>query len=86
MSMSYLLFAASPVSSTTLADDVVPLDSPKERSRFLVTMLMLESLREKPVLLDPKLKAQLLADEEVMQEVLKLYESQQVGFILERDM
>ena len=60
------------------SDDVVPLDSPMEQSRFLVTLLMLESLREKPVaLLEPKLKAELLADEDLMQEVLKLYETQQ---------
>ena len=67
------------------SDDVVPLNSPEERSRFLVTLLMLESLREKPTLKDPKLRAQLLADEDVMQEVLNLYETQQVSELSSRN-
>ncbi|XP_034247879.1 uncharacterized protein LOC117649337 isoform X2 [Thrips palmi] len=72
-------FRASP-SSTGVPDDVVPLDSAMERSRFLVSVLMLESLHDKPFgknKNDPKMQKELLADEEVMQEVLKLYESQQ---------
>lgn len=67
--------------STRVPEDIVPLDSAKERSRFLVSMLMLESLHDKPFgknKNDPKLQKELLADEEVMAEVLKLYESQQV--------
>ncbi|XP_026281903.1 uncharacterized protein LOC113208881 [Frankliniella occidentalis] len=74
----------APAASTAAAgtpDDVVPLATDKDRGRFLATLLMLESLHDKPYpvhgVADAKLKKEILADEDLMQEVLKLYETTQ---------